>query len=297
MEEHVLRDVKLGLLALALSVGTALAAPVNSDLATAQLGGGCYPTGINPAVLDMLVLVNPEWAPLVNGMTVASTPITVHGTVQGMHGDTSGDFPATHVRADVNHFVALDAADADRLATGNDDLQLHFEWEAGAYPAWAWAGTGDRIVGMGRWIFDCGHPGAMPGNCSVTTNVQCVLDSDCSSPTCSTCGDGETCVGAHFGNSAELHPPQATAAIRSGRGGIVSATVPTPGPATKADIYVSSYAGGAGDGCILNHLPEPLNLLGVSASPSRSPSRRSTARTSSSTCRCHPGPPAADHGC
>jgi len=48
-------------------------------------------------VLDMLVLVNPEWAPLVNGMTVASTPITVHGTVQGMHGDTSGDFPATHV--------------------------------------------------------------------------------------------------------------------------------------------------------------------------------------------------------
>ncbi len=267
MGEHALRDVKLGLLVLALSVGAALAAPVNSDLATAQLGGGCYPTGINPAVLDMLVLINPEWAPLMNGMTVASTPITVHGTVQGMHGDTSGDFPATHVRADVNHFVALDAADADRLATGNDDLQLHFEWEAGAYPAWAWAGTGDRIVGMGRWIFDCGHPGAVPGNCSVTTNVQCVLDSDCSSPTCSTCGDGETCVGAHFGYSAELHPPQATAAIRSGRGGIVSSRVPTSVPATKADIYVSSFAGGAGDGCILNHLPDPLNLLGVQCFP------------------------------
>src|SRR5947208_3118723 len=154
----------------------------------------------------------------------------------------SADFPATHVRADVNHFVALDAADADRLATGNDDLQLHFEWEAGAYPAWAWAGTGDRIVGMGRWIFDCGHPGAMPGNCSVTTSQQCVLDSDCSSPTCSTCGDGETCVGVHFGYSAALHPPQATAAIRSGRGAIVSAVVATPVPATKADIYVSSYS-------------------------------------------------------
>ena len=167
----------------------------------------------------------------------------------------------------MNHFVLLDAADADRLATGNDDLQLHFEWEAGFYPAWAWAGTGDRIVGMGRWIFDCGHPGAQPGNCSVTTSAQCVIDSDCSSPTCSTCGDMETCVGAHFGYSAELHPPQATAAIRSGRGGVVSSRVPTPVPATKADIYVSSYAGGAGDGCILNHLPDPLNLLGVQCFP------------------------------
>src|SRR5438132_13078196 len=44
MGEHVLRDVKLGLLAFALSAGSALAAPVNSDLATAQLGGGCNRT-------------------------------------------------------------------------------------------------------------------------------------------------------------------------------------------------------------------------------------------------------------
>ena len=272
MGERVLRGVKFGLVVLASSVGAALAAPVNSDLATAQLGGGCYPTGINPAVLDMLVLVDPEWAPLQNGMTVASTPITVHGTVQGMHGDTSGDFPATHVRADVNHFVLLDAADADRLATGNDDLQLHFEWEAGAYPAWAWAGTGDRIVGMGRWIFDCGHTGAQPGNCSVTTSAQCVIDSDCSSPTCSTCGDMETCVGAHFGYSAELHPPQATAAIRSGRGAVVSSLAgATPVPATKADVYVSPYAGGAGDECVLTHRDEPLNLLGLQCFPLAQP--------------------------
>src|SRR5207249_5298680 len=63
MAERVLGVVKLGLLALALRAGAAVAAPVNSDLATAQLGGGCYPTGIHPAVLDMLVLVDPEWAP------------------------------------------------------------------------------------------------------------------------------------------------------------------------------------------------------------------------------------------
>src|SRR5713101_4002092 len=177
MGEHALRDVKLGLLALALSVGTALAAPVNSDLATAQLGGGCYPTGIQPALLDMLVLVNPEWAPIQNGPVVDSSPIVIHGVVQGMHGDTSGDFPSTHVRADVNHFVLLDAVDADRLATGNDDGLIHTEWEAGVYPAWAWAGTGDRIVGLGRWIFDCGHTGTTAGTCMPASATGCFIDS------------------------------------------------------------------------------------------------------------------------
>jgi hypothetical protein len=220
MTRRTVRNVQVALLALVLGAAPAFAAPINSDLAVAQLGGGCYPTSLHPMLLDMLVLVNPEWAPIVNGMTVASTPITVQGTVEGMHGDTSGDFPATHVRADVNHFVLPD--DPDVLATGNDDGLLHFEWEAGAYPAWAWAGTGDRIVGVGRHIFDCGHTGAMPGNCSASTSVQCVLDSDCQQPTCSICGSGETCIGTHYGYSAELHPPQATVAIRSGRGGFVS---------------------------------------------------------------------------
>src|SRR5262249_9412092 len=85
----------------------ALAAPVDSDLAVAALGGGCHPTGIQPALLDMLTLINPEWAPVLNGQTVDSTPVLIHGLVQGMHGDTSGDFPSTHLRADVNHFVQL----------------------------------------------------------------------------------------------------------------------------------------------------------------------------------------------
>ena len=159
MAHALAKTLGVGVMVACLAHLPAAAAPVNSDLAVAENGGGCYPTGIHPAVLDMLTLINPEWAPILNGQTVDSAPVLVHGTVQGMHGDTSGDFPATHIRADVNHFVALDPADADRLATGNDDLLLHFEWEAGAYPAWAWAGTGDRVVGLGRWIFDCGHPG------------------------------------------------------------------------------------------------------------------------------------------
>ena len=238
----------------------AFGAPVNSDLATAQLGGGCYPTGIQPGLLDMLVLVNPEWAPLQNGQVVDSSPIVIHGVVQGMHGDTSGDFPSTHVRADVNHFVLLDAVDADRLATGNDDGLIHTEWEAGAYPAWAWAGTGDRVVAMGRWIFDCGHPGPTPGNCSATTSQQCVIDSDCP--------NGETCTNAHFAYSAEMHPPQATAAIRQGRGGILLKRAGAPAvPATRADVFVSPDGGGAGDRCILTHRANATDLLSVQCFP------------------------------
>src|SRR5574338_588337 len=128
---------------------------------------------------------------------LASEPVLVHGGVIDMRGDTSGDFPSTHVRADVNHVVQRDPEDADRLATGNDDGLLHFEWEAGAYPAWAWAGPGDRVVWLGRWIFYCGHTGATPGACSATTPEQCVLDQELPS--------GETWVGPHYAYSAELH--------------------------------------------------------------------------------------------
>jgi hypothetical protein len=252
------------LVAAVLAPALAFGAPINSDLATAQNGGGCYPTGISPAVLDMLTLVDPEWAPMLNGQIVDSAPVLVHGTVQGMHGDTSGDFPATHIRADVNHFVLLDPEDAGRLATGNDDGLLHFEWEAGAYPPWAWAGTGDRIAGIGRWIFDCGHPGSVAGNCSATTSTQCFIDSDCPM--------GETCVGVHFGYSAELHPPYATAAIRSGRGAVVSRRAGSkPVLATKADIFASSNGGGAGDRCILTHHAAATDLLSVQCYPLSQP--------------------------
>ncbi len=258
----------VGLLALVLVARPAIAAPVDSNLATAQLGGGCYPTSIHPSLFDMLTLVNPEWAPVMNGQTIASAPVTIHGTVQGMHGDTSGDFPATHTRADVNHFVLPDPDDAGFLATGNDDGLVHFEWEAGTFPAWAWAGTGDRVVGLGRWIFDCGHPNPTPGMCSVSTSVQCVLDTDCRPSACPGCGNMETCVGVQFGYSAELHPPQATAAIRSGRGAFVSSRAGAkPVPATRGDIYVSPGAGGAGDNCVLTHQADPLNLLGIECFP------------------------------
>lgn len=263
---------RIATVACLLAATSAGAVPVDSDLAAAPLGGGCYPTGIQPALLDMLTLVNPEWAPIVNGMIVDSTPVLAHGIVEEMHGDTSGDFPATHLRADVNAFIRLDPADEGLLATGNGDGRLHLEWEAGVYPAWAWPGPGDRMVALGRWIFDCGHPDPQPGNCSFTTARQCVIDGDCQPPICAGCLVTETCLGEHFGYSAELHQPHATAVIRSGRGGVLSrkpGVLPGRRPVvvTKADVYVSREGGGAGDRCVITHRPLSSDQLTIECFP------------------------------
>jgi hypothetical protein len=89
----------------------------------------------------------------------------------------------------------------------------------------------------------------------------------------------ETCEGEHFGYSAELHPPQATAAIRRGRGAIVSRHLdPPPVPATRVDIYVSDQGGGAGDRCIVSHQDNTLSLLSVECFPLSQPLARLNAQ-------------------
>ena len=266
-------------LLLAVAARPGASAPIDSNLAASVNGGGCHPTGIAPALLDMLTLINPEWAPVVNGTTVDTEPVLLHGTVEHMHGDTSGDFPSTHLRADVVHQLRLDAADADRLGTGNDDGLLQTEWEAGVYPAWAWAGEGDRVVALGRYIFDCGHPGAVPGNCSTTATRQCVIDTDCRPPLCATCGELEACVGTQYRYSTELHPPHATAAIRQGRGAVLpSRKGAKPVLATRADVFVAAPAGGAGDRCVLTHQEADLSLLQVECFPLSQPTATLNAR-------------------
>jgi len=254
-------------LALAI-VRVASAAPLNSDLAAWQNGGGCTPTGINAGVLDMLTLINAEWAPVVNGQQVDEAPIYVHGTVNGMHGETSGDFPATHVRSDVNIFVTVDPADLDKVATGNDGPdEIAFEWEAGALPAWAWPTVGDRVVGLGRHIFDCGHPGAQNGTCSGAPSQACILDGDCAT--------GQTCVGTRYGYSSELHPPHALATIRPNRGAVLSKRAGARAvPVTRADVWVNANGGGAGDRCILTHRAAPFDLLSVACFPLAQPVAR-----------------------
>jgi hypothetical protein len=242
-----------------------VAAPIDSDLASVFRGGGCYPPGIATAGLDQLILIDPEWAPAVNGTVVESAPVLMHGTVVGSHGDLGGDFPATHAENDQNTFIRLDDADSGRLATGNRDGLLDLEWEVGAYPDWAWASHGDGIVALGRWIFDCGHPEpVVPGTCSASAQ-RCLIDSDC--------GAGATCNGTHFGYRTEMHPPQATAVLRGPHGAVI---VPAEGEgereaepqlATRADVFVSGFGGPAGDGCVLTHRDSINALIGTNCFP------------------------------
>jgi hypothetical protein len=217
----------------------------NSDLALAANGGGCYPADDTMRSLGQIVLVNPEWAPVVDGKVVESEPALVHGTVLWMHGDTGGDFQATHTSSDYNLGLDLDPQDRWRLGSGNLSEKtptLELEWEAAQVPSWAWAGEGDRVAAIGRWIFDCGHPDQQPRTCTVTRKIECIADGDCPM--------GELCDRPHYGYSTELHPPYGTAVIRQGRGQMLNDRVL---PATKVDVFVSPHGGGADDKCVLAH--------------------------------------------
>ena len=249
------------------------AQPIDSDLADGRAGGGCYPTALAPSILDMLVLINPEWAPIVNGQTVDSAPVLVSGTVENIHGQSSGDFPSTHFFSDVVMDVLVDPEHENKVATGNDEEHvIAFEWEVGAYPDWAWPGIEDRIYGLGRHIFDCGHPAPRPGHCSATTARECVLDSDCRPSVCAACQPTETCDGEHFGYSSEVHPPHATAVIRQERGAILSKKATAKAvPATIADVWVSADGGGAGDRCVLTHQASEAGQLTIECWPLKEP--------------------------
>jgi hypothetical protein len=256
-------------------------APVDSNGALPP-SGGCYPIGseLVGTGLEQLSLVDPEWAPVVEGASPLSRPVLMHGTALDSHVSRE-DFPSTHVQFDQNTSLLLDPSDSGFLATGNlsgGQPTLELEWETGAYPDWAWAGEGDRVVALGRWIFDCGHPDN--GVCAGTSQL-CSLDSDCA--------PGTACqLGTTFQYLSEMHPPQATAVIRTGRGAVLGEEGGAV-PATRADIFVSPDGGGAGDLCIVTHkgslaailasidpldplrtcfpLHEPLALLPPSAPP------------------------------
>ncbi len=245
------------------SVSAAATVPVDSASALPP-GGGCHPVGLTATGIDLFPLINPEWAPVVNGASPFSAPVLLHGTVVESQVSRE-DFPSTHVTHDQNASILLDEDDRGLLATGNvakEDGTLELEWETGSYPPWAWAGPGDRIVALGRWIFDCGHPDPTPGTCHGTI-IPCVLDSDCG---------GVTCDGTVFNYRSEMHPPQASAVVRSSKGAILTAQDDSgePGPAvlvTRADVYVSGHGGGAGDVCVVTAKDSFEALLGAPCFP------------------------------
>ncbi len=243
--------------------------PVDSSLALASRGGGCYPVGIRATGLELFPLVDPEWAPVLDGKVVTSTPTLVQGTVYGSH-VSNNDFPTSHQAVDQNTEILVDADDTSCLATGNvsgpdnHPVNLELEWEIGSYPSWAWAGPGDRIVAWGRWIFDWGHPDPVAGTCR-GGSAACYLDSDC--------GPGGACDGVVWNYRSEMHPPQAVAVIRAGGGAVVPVAggAAKPAPATQADIYVSGDGGGAGDVCVLTHRDSFAEALAAFCAPFRDP--------------------------
>src|SRR5262245_57275260 len=254
---------------------TARAANLDSNLAvspeTQANGGGCYPVSIRPSLFDMLTLLNPEWAAVDVGANLPprSDPVTIHGSVAHAKINEGGDFPADHIAPDQNTFIRVDPADMALVGTGNvgregvETGSLAAEWEVGLYPFFAWAGTGDRFTGVGRWIWDCGHPSPEPAGTCSGSGEACNLDSDCDAP--------ETCVGVRFNFHSELHPPQAVAISRVGRGYFLPGRNGNARLATRTDVWISPDGGGAGDRCVLTHRANPLFLIGIDCLPFRRP--------------------------
>ena len=219
--------------------------------------GGCYPEGVpsGNALADLLAqinLVDPEWQPigpmLPGGdasLPPLAQPIAVPGTV-GLSKTPGDDFPGTHITPDYNAEIIPD--DPGRLGTGNTNQRVEFEWEGDKLPTFAWSDDGDRIIPYGRWIFDCGHADPGPqGGCSNNPGKVCNIDADC--------GAGNTCSNPSpvFGYQSEMHPPQAVAVIRNKSIGTM--------PATRADVFISADAGGAGDRCTVTHLASAGDVL------------------------------------
>ena len=232
--------------------------------------GGCYPDPLPPsdpiqAALAQLPKVNPEWQPI-GGMIPPPTPgadtlsppftapVLVTGTV-GLSKSPGDDFPGSHLSADYNAEIIPDIN--SRLGTGNTNERVEFEWEGAKFPMFAWSGEGDRIIALGRWIFDCGHPDPGPdGKCSNDSSRVCVVDADCVSP--GTC----TAPPPNFGYQSEMHPPQAVAVMRNKSLPAKHAGRTAPAiPATRADVYISADGGGAGDRCVVTHLASDSDVL------------------------------------
>jgi hypothetical protein len=96
--------------------------------------------------------------------TSAQRPVTVEGVV--VESRISGeDFPLKpwHAYYDWNFDVRPDPQYRNLLSVSNvRDRRglLECEWDTAFFPPWAWPQQGERVWVVGRWIFDCGHPGA-----------------------------------------------------------------------------------------------------------------------------------------
>jgi hypothetical protein len=257
--------------------------------------GGCYPDGLPPsgaiqAAVAQLPKVNPEWeviGPMIQppdpaadlSQPPAANLVFVNGVI-GLSKSPGDDFPGSHITPDYNAEIIPDIH--SRLGTGNTNQRVEFEWEGDKFPLYMWAGEGDRVIALGRWIFDCGHPDPGPlGACSGDANAQCITNADCTGTT-GTCSGGHcfndaavvcssdsqcnfgTCTNPapEFAYQSEMHPPQSVVMLRDKSLPAPHAGRTAPAiPATRADVFISGDGGGAGDRCTVTHLHNDSDVL------------------------------------
>src|SRR5437868_1747307 len=164
MKGHPAKSLALALVALAAVASVAAGAgstkhPTGRDLAVRE---GCQRTFIN------ITLVNsPEW------VYVHRDP-TIHvatGITRVSH-PSNTDQPGSHTTFDFNSNLVVDRKYSYLLAgspatktnnfageegAGEATGRLHYEWEMGTFPQFAWPADGDRTTLWGSWIWDCGH--------------------------------------------------------------------------------------------------------------------------------------------
>jgi hypothetical protein len=193
------------------------AAPTSPDQPTTD---GCQ-RNANGVVF----LKTPEWVYVYRSPTLRSAS----GIVRVSH-LARDDAPGEHRSHDYNANLVPGAADryvlgGDRAAkTGNfsgegEELgRLHFEWESGVVPDFAWPTDGDRATLWGSWIWDCGH----------------------------WTGDG----GAITGERTEFHPLTAMAVSRR-------APFEPRTTQSQTDVFISSHGTGARavEQCALSRKP------------------------------------------
>lgn len=154
----------LALAAAAVSTAAATAHDAHPTSRDQPLRDGCQ----RPSLADFILVNSPEWV-YVNrrpGIHVAE------GVTRVPH-PTPVDQPGTHDWYDFNGNLVPDApyrylvagrraAGTNNFSRGDADAgeefaRLHYEWEEGSLPKFAWAGDGDRTRIWGTWIWDCGH--------------------------------------------------------------------------------------------------------------------------------------------
>jgi hypothetical protein len=114
---------------------------------------------------------SPEWVYVYRSTAIREA----QGTVRVSH-PAKDDSVLQHESYDANANLAVDkkfryllggsqSAQTNNFAPDAEEGgRLHFEWESGILPLFAWPTDGDRATIWGSWIWDCGHWSTGPAN-------------------------------------------------------------------------------------------------------------------------------------